>query len=262
MLSAGLACLVSCKKLMSEAMSAVMESAFNHDYQDSEKWGKVVTQSVPVLAFHEVELSGAVRLEYTQDSIYSLEVYGNEKAIEAYAISVEDGELEASLKENGGSVGKNTPAITLRITAPSLSEIQGAGAADIVFKDSIAQDEELDISISGAGKLDLGTYLKLNGLDMTVSGSGEVSMSSLCCTEDVEMDLMGVADIDGKISCRKLKLKMSGAGDGKLDIDCRQARISASGSVNATLSGQCDDISYTASGSSTVKTDGLKTGKE
>ena len=66
------ACLVSCDQMMNKAMQAVMETAFNHDYQDSEKWGEVVTVDLPTVGFNEVELNGAIRLEYTQDSIYSV----------------------------------------------------------------------------------------------------------------------------------------------------------------------------------------------
>ncbi|MBR5052703.1 MAG: DUF2807 domain-containing protein [Bacteroidaceae bacterium] len=254
-------CLVSCDKVMNKAMEAMMESAFNHDYQDSEKWGKVVTVDLPVLAFDEVELSGAVRLEYTQDSIYSVQVYGNEKAIEAYSISSEDQELEVSLKEGRGSVNRNTPAITLRVTAPFLTEVKGMGASDVIFMDSIVQDKELDVNISGAGKLNLGQF-KAKELDLTISGAGEVKMDDFSCIEDVEIELSGAANIDGRVECRKLKLKMSGAGDGKLDIHCQQARVSASGAANVALSGECSDFAYTAVGSSTVKKDDLKIGKE
>ena len=256
-LIAGTSCLVSCDKMMDKAMQAVMESAFNHDYQDSEKWGKVVTVDLPTLGFNEIELSGAVRLEYTQDSTYSVQVYGNEKAIEAYDITSEDNELETSLKEGTGSVNKNTPAITLRITAPFITEIQAMGASEVIFKDSIAQDKELDLSISGAGKVNLGK-LKTKDLDMTISGAGEVQMNSVSCKDDVEITLNGAANIDGKIECRKLKLKMSGAGTGKFAIDCKQARISASGAANVTLSGKCDDYEVSATGSSSVNDDGLK----
>ena len=35
---------------------------------------------------------------------------------------------------------------------------------------------------------------------------------------DVEINLSGAANIVGSIECRKLKLKMSGAGEGKLEL--------------------------------------------
>ena len=256
-LIAGTFCFVSCDKMMDKAMQAMMESAFNHDYQDSEKWGKVVAIDIPTVGFNEIDLSGAIRLEYKQDSIYSVQVYGNEKAIEAYTITSEDDELVASLKEGTGSVNKNTPAITLRITAPFITEIQAMGASEVIFKDSISQDKELDLSISGAGKVNLGT-LKTKDLDMTISGAGEVQMNSVSCKDDVEITMNGAANIDGKIECRKLKLKMSGAGNGKLDIHSQQARVAASGAANVTISGECHDFTYTATGSSSVNREGLK----
>ena len=256
-LIAGTSCLVSCDKMMDKAMQTMIESVSNHDYQDSEKWGKVVTVDLPTLAFHEVDLSGVVRLEYTQDSIYSIEVYGNEKAIEAYTITVDEGELEVTLKDGTEKVNSNTPAITVLITAPYLSEIIGSGASEVVCMNSVEQQEELEVNISGVGKFSLGE-LKIKELDMTINGAGEVQMDELCCTEDVEFKLSGAANIDGKIECRKLKLKMSGAGNGKLDIYCQQVRVSASGAANVTLTGECHDYEAIATGSSSVNRDDLK----
>ncbi len=235
------ACLVSCDKMVEKGMQAMMESVSNHDYQDSEKWGKVVTVDIPTVGFNEIDLSGAVRLEYKQDSIYSVQVYGNEKAIEAYTITSEDDELVASLKEGTGSINKNTPAITLRITAPFITEIQASGATDIILKDSISQDKELDINIGGAGN---------------------VKMDNLCLTEKLEVITTGAANLEGRVECHKLKLKMSGAGSGNLDINSKQARLTLSGAVNVTVKGECHDFAYAATGSSSVKKEGLNKGEE
>jgi len=235
------ACLVSCDKMVEKGMQAMMESVSNHDYQDSEKWGKVVTVDLPTLAFQEVELSGAIRLEYTQDSTYSVQVYGNEKAIEAYTITSEDEEFVASLKEGTGTINKNTPAITLRITAPFITEIQASGASDIIFKDIISQNKELDINIGGAGN---------------------VKMDNLSLTENLEVITTGAANLEGRVECHKLKLKMSGAGSGNLDIHSKQARLTLSGAVNVTVSGECHDFAYAATGSSSVKKEGLNKGEE
>ena len=230
----------SCNQLVDKALQAAME-AVNHDYQDSEKWGKVVVIDIPTVGFNEIDLSGAVRLEYKQDSIYSVQVYGNEKAIEAYTITSEDEELVASLKEGTGTINKNTPAITLCITAPFITEIQASGASDIILKDSIAQDKELDINIGGAGN---------------------VKMDNLCLTENLEVITTGAANLEGRVECRKLKLKMSGAGSGNLDIHCQQARLSLSGAVNVAVSGECHNFGYIATGSSSVKKDDLNKDEE
>ena len=170
-----------------------------------------------------------------------MQVYGNEKAIDAYSITSEEEELVASLKEGTGTINKNTPAITLRITAPFITEIQASGASDIILKDSIAQDKELDINIGGAGN---------------------VKMDNLFLTENLEVITTGAANLEGRVECHKLKLKMSGAGNAKLDIHCKQARLSLSGAVNVAVSGECHDFGYIATGSSSVKKDDLNKDEE
>lgn len=257
-IAAGAVLATSCDKLMDKAVRSMVETTISHDYTDSEKWGKVVTIDLPTTAFHEADLQGAVRLEYTQGSVYSLQVEGNEKAIEAYSISVDDEELEAFLKDGSSKVGKDTPAITLRITAPCLTEIQGSGATEVIFADSVSQAKGLDISLSGLGKLAVGTF-QAPELDITITGAGQAALSDVRCTGDVKIEIEGAANIqEGRIECRKLELKAEGAANGRLDIHTAATKVKASGASHITLTGETHSIEKSLSGASTVQTDDLK----
>lgn len=249
---------VSCDKLVDKAVRAAMES-INHDYQDSEKWGKVTTVELPALAFHEVELSGAVRLEYTQDSVYSIQVYGNEKAIEAYSIKVDDEELEVTLKDDNGKIDKDTPAITIRISAPYLTEINGSGASEVAYMNNVAQEEELEVKLAGLGIVNFGE-LKARELGVTVNGAGEVSMTSVDITNDAELRVAGAAHLSGKLAAKKLEIKLTGAASGLLDIQTREADVTCSGASDLTLTGQTGSLELNSGGASSVKKDGLKVG--
>lgn len=248
----------SCGKLMDKAVRSMVEVAVSHDYTDSEKWGKVVTVDLPAMAFHEADLQGAVRLEYTQDSIYSLQICGNEKAIDAYSISVDDEELEAFLKDGSSKVNSDTPAITLRITAPYLSEIKGSGVSEVIFMDSVSQTKGLDVSMAGVGRLAIGT-LQVPELDVTITGAGGASLSDVRCTGDVEIELQGAAYVeDSRIECQKLELKAEGAAGARLNIHTMKTKVKASGASHITLTGETHSIEKIASRASKVQTDGLK----
>lgn len=253
------ACLVSCDKMMDKAMQAVMESASNHDYQDSEKWGKVTTVDLPVLTFNEAEIEGAVRLEYTQDNIFSLKVYGNEKAINAYSVKFDDNELEVILKEGVDHVNRNTPAITVRITAPTLTDIKGSGVSEVVFMNSVVQEEGMDISLGGVGKLSIGS-LRVPELDLSISGAGEANLADVTTTGKMELRVEGAAKLKGKAVAQKLELKLMGAASGTLDIHSRKTSVVASGASYLTLTGETESLEMNSAESSSVKKDGLKVG--
>ncbi len=250
----------SCDKVMNKALEAAMET-INHDYQDSEKWGKVTTTDLPVLAFQEVEVSGAVRLEYTQDSVFSLQVYGNEKAVKAYSIKVDDDELEVTQKDGNGKVNSNTPAITIRISAPYLSEIKGSGASEVVIMNDVSQQQDLDISLTGVGKLTAGV-LRLPELDVTISGAGEANLGDIATTGDTELRMEGAAKLNGKVAADKLELKLMGAAKGKLDIHAQKTSVVASGASGLTLTGETQSLDLNSAGASSVNKDALKVGSE
>ena len=248
----------SCEKLVDKAFQAAMES-INHEYLDSEKWGKVTTFDLPALAFQEVELNGAVRLEYTQDSIYSIQVYGNEKAIKAYSVNVDDEELEVTLKDGNGKIDKDTPAITIRISAPYLTEINGSGASEVAYINNVAQEEELEVRLAGLGKVSFGE-LKARELGLTVSGAGEADMGNVVITDDVELHVEGAAHLSGKLTAKELELKLMGAASGTLDIHTQRADVNCSGASDLTLTGQTGSLELNSGGASSVKKDGLKVG--
>ena len=248
----------SCEKLVDKAFQTAMES-INHEYQDSEKWGKVTTIDLPALAFQEVELNGAVRLEYTQDSICSIQVYGGEKAIKAYSINVDDEELEVTLKDVSGKIDKNTPAITVRIAAPYLTEINGSGASEVAYINNVVQEEELEVKLTGLGKASFGE-LKARELGVTISGAGEVSMTNVVITDDVELRVEGAAHLSGKLTAKELEMKLMGAASGTLDIHTQKADVNCSGASDLTLTGQTGSLELNSGGASSLKKDGLKVG--
>ena len=255
-LLAAAALTTSCGKFLDKAMRAAMES-ISHDYQDSEKWGKVVSLDMPALPFHKVEISGAVRVEYRQDSIYSVQVYGNEKAIEAYAVSVDDEEIEASWKDNSGHVDADTPAITLRITAPNLSKIKGTGASEVDFQGDVRTDDEMELSFSGLAQVSIPS-LDAKSLDLNIAGAGEVSLGDIRCTEEVEMEISGAGGIVGKIACPRLEVKLAGAATASLDIHTQKTKLSAPGASSITLAGETETLVVVSSGASSVDKQNLK----
>ena len=256
-LLAGTSVATSCQKLINNAMQKMADTSNTFRYEDSDTRGKVVTKELPTMDFHEVELNGAVRVEYTQQNSFSLAVHGNEKAIEAYTITEDDGELHVTLKDFGGHVNADTPAITLRIAAPSLSEIKGSGITEIEFADSVRLADELDINFGGVANFRV-ARLEAKELDLNVSGAGIISLGDLRCQDDAEIHIEGVGSVNGKVTCGKLKLRADGSVSGKLELDTSKTSVSSFGSSHITLTGKTEYIRQEFAGASVVSTDSLE----
>ena len=172
---------------------------------------------------------------------------------------MDDEELEVTLKDGNGKIHKDTPAITVRITAPYLTEINGSGASEVAYINNVAQEEELEVRLAGLGKVSFGE-LKARELGLTVSGAGEADMGNVVITDDVELHVEGAAHLSGKLTAKELELKLMGAASGTLDIHTQKADVNCSGASDLTLTGQTGSLELNSGGASSVKKDGLKVG--
>lgn len=260
LLCAALACLTSCEKIAKIALDKAMATVTDHNYTDSEEWGKVVTKKLDLSVFDRIDLRGAVRLEYTQDSLCRVEVYGNEKAIEAYEIVVKNGELVATLTKNGSNIDKNSARITLRVAAPQLLKATCSGASQMVVE-NVEQQDDLRLVVAGAGEVKM-TDCILKNLEVSINGAGETAFKEVKVTEDVELLVSGAGELAGDISCRNLKVNLSGAGESFLVIESKDVNVSCAGSTTLSLTGHCNTFSQSSSGTSKVMTETLNIDKE
>lgn len=258
-LLAALALATSCDKMIDKAVWNALDNS-SHGYQDSEKWGKVTVRQLPAHPFSEVKLQGSVRMEYTQADTCSIEVYGNEKAIDAYAFKTDDDELEVELKENRGRINQDTPAVTIRITAPYLTEVSGAGASEIVFTNDVEQDKELEVDLRGVGTIAIGAF-KAPALELSISGAGKAILGDVRTTESTDIEVFGAGNLDGTLTSDKLKLRLTGSAHGELEIHCKRTEATVSGATSFTFKGETADFKLSTSGASHVNYDDFKVGK-
>ena len=256
-----LATLTSCEKMAMKGMQMIMERAKQEvaifDYTDSEELGPVVTRDIPVETISAISSMGAVKVHFVQDSVSTLRIEGNEKSLDAYNINVERGEVNVRTKDGKTSVNKETPKMTLYVTAPSLSEVYIEGVADVELDGNVEQREALTVNISGVGEFEADS-LTCESLSLQVSGTGEVDIDQLNCEGNVEMEVRGAGNIDAKVNCTDLTLRISGAGNAVLDVYCEYLRAYVNGAGNLTLRGECYKLLCNSGKSSNVDTEELE----
>ena len=249
--------LASCQQAVRAIVDKAMEQVMDYDYEDSEKWGPVVTRDLQLGDFTRLHSHGSVRLEVTQDTVCRLQVYGNEKSIEAYTIKVEDGTLNAEHKGNNDQITKNTPRITLLVSLPLLEYIHVHGAGNIDLKNPMRQNTPLRIEVSGAGDIDI-EDLEVPSLQVAVSGAGDIDIERAKCERDVTLSVSGAGDMDVNVECQNLDATVSGAGDMELTVLCDVLNATVSGAGDMELKGQTRKLIKSAGRATTVDIDELK----
>ena len=232
-----LASLTSCSKMVKKLATVASES-IDYEKEDTAKWGRVVEQDIELPAFEAIDAKGAVCVVFTQDSVCSVRVRGNEKCIADYTFDVNEGELKVKPKDYTGSVSNRTASITLFITAPNLTEIEFSGAGKLEMPTSVALPGTLDIEMAGAGEINIAD-LSAESLDVEMSGAGKCDLAKVTTTGDIEIEVSGAGDVNANVFCQNLNVELNGAG-------------------SAVLSGECKDFTCEENGASRVDFSNLK----
>lgn len=236
-----------------DVMKSMIRSKLGKDeFRDSEKWGKVITKPLDLSEFTHIYLSGNADINFKQGDSLIVKVYGNEKAIEMNDIFVEDGALHVS-KKDGKS---NLPNIKLYVTAPTVESICVAGAGDIDLKNDIHLPNDLFITVSGAGDVEI-DKLTCQWFSVMLSGAGDFSAKKINSNK-ADISISGAGDVDADIKATNISIQVSGAGDANLKVACENVTAIASGAGDITLKGECAHISKSASGMSGIDSRDLK----
>lgn len=248
--SLGLTALVttSCNFSTEQKQRIVRREAGKDDFRDSEKWGKVVTQTIETPAFTHIHQIGNADIKFTQGDELKVEAYGNEKAIAQNDITVQNGTLIVKYKdESTGTV----PTIKLLVTAPNLESIVVSGSGDIDIKDEATLEGDLSILIKGAGDVDV-ERVKCQNLSILISGSGDITAKKIKCKKKADISISGAGDMKADLKASDINVSISGAGDADLDVKCQNLTVSAGGTGEIELKGECAHLTKQLSGRASI----------
>lgn len=213
-------CFTSCTDFAKKmAMKAVSESA-EFEKEDTVKWGPIVEQDVELPPFTAIDAKGAVRIVFTQDSVCSVRVRGNEKCISGYEFVVRNDELKVVPKDFNGSVRKSTPAVTLFIAAPNLSDIEFSGAGQLDMPEAVSLPGSLEVEMAGAGDIRIND-LTLTSLNVEISGAGKCDLDKVTASDDIEIEVNGAGEVNANVFCQDLSVELNGAGEAVLSGECK-----------------------------------------
>ncbi len=219
----------SCSEMAKKFAMYTIEETTDFENEDTARWGKVIEKDISLPAFSKIDAEGRVCIIFTQDSACSVRVRGNEKCLEDYTFSVNNDELKVDLREFSGSVTKKTAAVTLYVTAPTLSDVDISGAGIVKLQGPMTQPGELNVELSGAGKINM-KDVTVGDLDIKINGTGVCTLENATSEKDVEIELNGAGDINANVFCQELSVELNGAGLAVLSGECKHLNCEENGS--------------------------------
>ncbi len=179
----------------------------------------------------ELVLAGPDNVFVTEGEKLSIDVSGDEKAVDALRFSLDDGALGISREKDSW---KNNGTAIVRVTLPSLTGITLAGSGDIEAETLSGKG---DVTIAGSGKTKI-NRVDTSSLDLTIAGSGSFEAAGTTGTLDMTIAGSGKASMAG-LSVETADISVAGSGDTEFASDGKvEANIVGSGSV--TVIGRAD----------------------
>ncbi len=186
--------------------------------------GDTTTEARALDGFTEIDMGGGGDLLVTEGDSFDIEVTTDAALQEHVTTEVIGDTLRIDQRY---SILGASPSVSVSVTVPALTRLEVSGTSQATVRSVNA--EELDVSISGAGDIDLAADARQ--LTISVSGAGTVTAHG---TVDAgEITVSGVGGIEGEdMTIADATVSVSGAGS--VTVRVRQsldAHISGAGSI-------------------------------
>ena len=174
----------------------------------------------------ETQISG--NIYYTQGNEYKVELTAQQNILNVMETPIINNKLVVRFRNNVRV--KSHEQITVRVTAPSISNINSSGSGNVTVLSPLTANN-LSFSLSGSGNISL-PVITTSHLEATISGSGNIYLPSGSATT-THYKISGSGNIDAQNVLSKSAItNTSGSGTIKLNAsETLDVTISGSGLV-------------------------------
>lgn len=177
----------------------------------SAKSNGMVIKDLNVNSFKEIEASSAINVIYTQNTDKcSATVSMTQNAEERFEYSCDGKTLKIWLNSKGSNKSASIK-VTVRISAPYLSNVKISGASNFNAKTLNQVNKKLELKCSGASTVRIEKAI-LDKMDIECSGASNVMISNLNCSK-VEAEASGASKVILKGDTREAEFDASGASN-------------------------------------------------
>jgi hypothetical protein len=188
--------------------------------------GPVVERKLSLEKIKGISLPGSAKVYLTQGSNQEVRITGQENIIDNLNLDVTGEVWQIANKRPVWQ--SETLKIYLKVETIRLIKIAGSG--EIEFLNHFSEMEDLEIRISGSGKVKLD--MDAGDIDARISGSGDLIMKG--SARFIDIDITGSGSVRAyDMNTRKADVRISGSGGMQLSVEDRlDARITGSGSIS------------------------------
>lgn len=204
--------------------------------------GAVVTQTLDMPPLEGLDLCIAADVNLTYGETQSVSVTAQQNVIDNLARDVRSGiwniRFDQCMRKYNG--------LTIDITLPILRKIEVSGSGDIRGTNLFEEQDDLELSISGSGNVDLA--IDADQIDSRISGSGDVELEGSANLNFFKVSGSGNLSAYGLLA-QESEVRISGSGNARVQVENRlDVNISGSGDVyykgnpaiNVNISGSGD----------------------
>ncbi len=186
--------------------------------------GNLVTEKRKTGDFKAVDVGGNLNIEIVQSEKVSVTVEADDNILPAIKTEVYDGVLRIWSE----SKYKTSHSVAIRISAPSVEEIETSGVARATFTG--INNESIRVNSSGASKVSLSG--SINSLEVEMSGASKIYASKLKA-ERASIDGSGASSAEVEV-VSYLSANLSGASGVSYKGDPAEIKKSVSGAANVS----------------------------
>ncbi|MBP6625286.1 MAG: DUF2807 domain-containing protein, partial [Chitinophagaceae bacterium] len=151
--------------------------------------GPIVTKTIQENNFSGIDLRTDAKVYYSQDSLYHIDIAGQENVLDAIEFYVKENNL--IIKERFPAVFITKEPVIIHISGPNLTNLE----------------------VSGSGRIDLTSHALANQLNLTVSGSGSIYTNQVQ-VQTLKLDISGSGNINmQEVNAESITSSVSGSGD-------------------------------------------------
>lgn len=174
---------------------------------------------IPVANFNSIDVSGNVKVELTQDSMFSVQATGGSTALSHLDVDVSGGVL----KINTTKFHVNRQ-VTVFVVMPELKRLAISGASEVKNYSRFTTDY-LRVDMSGVGKADLNLHVN-KGLTIDQKDATELDLEGMAYR--LELKSTGLSDVDAEeFLVHNARIKGDGAVDMRTNVtDSLDVRVS------------------------------------
>ena len=182
--------------------------------------GVRIEEKITIDEFDRLEIGGAFIVKLTQDESDEVIVETDENLLDFIEIAVRGNTLEVNSERRLDS----REGIIISIPIQELTRLSSSGASEVMTTNPI-QTENLDIDLSGAGKLDL--KLDAQDISLDISGASLIYLEGAAQTLDINMS--GASSLEAsELEVKDCFAQISGVG---------KILVNVTGTLDAEVSG-------------------------